>query len=138
MTTITQLTPSQREALFTLVRYQKRHKKEIAFFGPLSGSIKLKAMDMDDEVLTEVQAPTIEIWEKCHYVSSSSSHGSVIPAVSLVLRQEAFDYASFMSKPAPLRLLIRFWNWMVADMPAFLWGILGAIIIQVISNLLGF
>lgn len=93
---------------------------------------------MGDDVLTEVEAPTIEIWERCHYVSSASSQGSVIPATSLVLRQEAFDYASFMSKPVPIRLLIRFWNWMIDDMPAFLWGILGAIIIQIISNMLGF
>lgn len=142
-----ELTTWQREPLFRLVAVQQKEPSQITFrFWDGSREISYyPSIEKALQTVAEAGLETIGLWDKEGYVHAKTTVQEepytlstyILPQRSemgtFILLQQAFDYAAFMQRPWWQRGIIRLWNWMKSDMPAFLWGILGALFVHLIS-----
>lgn len=141
-----ELTTWQREPLFHLVALQQKEQRQITFsFWDGSSEVSYyPSNEKASHMAAEAGLETIGLWEKEGYVHTKTIVQKGPQTIStyilqersergtFILLQQAFDYAAFMQKPRWQRGIIRFGHWMTSDIPAFLWGIVGAVIVQLI------
>jgi hypothetical protein len=129
-----ELTPGQRQPLFELVSYQQKSGREQVFAVRSGWEAEIVAWDGLSEQAPIVTVPRelAELWSQkdlVHLSTRSLGGGPFAYDVqSIVLREEALKYESWMRQPPIVRSLVTLWRSLVEDVPSLVWGIVGGVV----------
>lgn len=148
MTDLPKLTPSQREPLFALVRFQEQQGQEITFAIASGWEVEIAPWHDRDKVIIKLPKETITVWYENGCISlSERSMGPGNLGYSIttfLLCQEALDYYDWMRKPRLLRGITEFFdkflshNIIAGTIAGAIGGAISAILAYMILKALGY
>lgn len=136
------LTPTQRDPLLAMVRFQRQQGQDIHFTSPL-GAL---AISYKDKFHTMAPYHARELWEKQNYIVVSQGQmywpdpeeegwERSQPALILTLTQKAIDYERWLRKPTWQRWLIKQARAISSEIRAAIFSLITALITSVLTLL---